>query len=236
MRCLILSLTRAQGLRRQTMLEGQREGWLCEVETEAGKAYALLCAGGFEVCAVCDCPEGRALTSRLWERPPVAPPWLAAEFSCPVADMVLRAEEAAVLPAMVEARELAGHVPCLALCHLLTLNCLARGLLRQLGMREGLGAWRFLPDMAALTAAHPPLLHNLKGGLYPLAARRHGLRPDAVERSLRLAVESTWMRGSLPGLERFFGHSVDPERGKPTNREFLFRLQEHLTLASRRFQ
>ena len=29
MRCLILSLTRAQGLRRQTMLEGQREGWLC---------------------------------------------------------------------------------------------------------------------------------------------------------------------------------------------------------------
>ena len=222
MRCLILSLTRAQGLQWQTVLEGQREGWLCEVETEAGKAYALLCTGGFEVCAVCDCPEGRALTSRLWERPPVAPPWLAAEFSCPGADMVLRAEEAAALPAMVEARELAGHVPCLAL--------------RQLGMREGLGAWRFLPDMAALTAAHPPLLHDLKGGLYPLAARRHGLRPDAVERSLRLAVESTWMRGSLPGLERFFGHSVDPERGKPTNREFLFRLQEHLTLAARRFQ
>ena len=87
-----------------------------------------------------------------------------------------------------------------------------------------------------LLAAHPPLLHDLKGGLYPLAARRHGLRPDAVERSLRLAVESTWMRGSLPGMERFFGHSVDPERGKPTNREFLFRLQEHLTLAARRFQ
>ena len=57
-------------------------------------------------------------------------------------------------------------------------------------------------DGAALTAAHPPLLHDLKGGLYPLAARRHGLRPDAVERSLRLAVESTWMRGSLPGIAR----------------------------------
>lgn len=236
MRCLILSLTRAQGLQWQTVLEGQREGWLCEVETDARAAYALLREGGWAACVLCDGPEGRALAARLRERPPVAPPWLAAEFPCPGADAVLRGEQLAALPALVEQWESAGHVPCLALCHLPALNCLARGLLRQLGMREGLGAWRFLPDMAALAAAHPPLLHDLKGRLYPLAARRHGLRPGAVERSLRLAVESTWMRGSLPGLERFFGHSVDPERGKPTNREFLYRLQERLTLAARRIQ
>ena len=42
MRCLILSLTRAQGLQWQTVLEGQREGWLCEIETDAGSAYDLL--------------------------------------------------------------------------------------------------------------------------------------------------------------------------------------------------
>ena len=236
MRCLILSLTRAQGLQWQTVLEGQREGWLCRVETDAEAAYALLCGGGLEVCVLCDSPEGRALAARLWERPPVTPPWLVAEFPCPGADAVLRRDDAAALPALVELKESAGHVPRLALCHLPELNCLARGLLRQLGMRKELGAWRFLPDMAALAAAHPPLLHDLKDRLYPLTARRHGLRPGAVERSLRLAVESTWMRGSLPGLERFFGHSVDPERGKPTNREFLYRLQERLTLAAQRIQ
>ena len=234
MRCLILSLTRARGLQWQTVLEGQREGWLCEVETDARAAYALLREGGWAACVLCDGPEGRALAARLRERPPVAPPWLAAELPCPGADAVLRGEQLAALPALVEQWESAGHVPRLALYHLPALNCLARGLLRQLGMREGLGAWRFLPDMAAMITVHPPLMEDLQSRLYPLTARRHGMTPAAVERSLRLAIESTWSGASLGALERFFGHSVDPERGKPTNREFLCRVQERLTLAGRR--
>ena len=47
-----------------------------------------------------------------------------------------------------------------------------------------------------------------------------------MERSLRLCVESVWTSGQLRSLERFFGHSVDPERGKPTNREFIAMLEE----------
>ena len=65
-------------------------------------------------------------------------------------------------------------------------------------------------------------------------AARHGMTAAGVERSLRLCVESTWMHGSLSALERFFGNSVDPERGKPTNREFLCRVQERLALAMQR--
>ena len=61
MRCLILSLTRAQGLQWQTVLEGQREGWLCEIETDAGSAYDLLCQGGWTVCVLCYGHEGLAL-------------------------------------------------------------------------------------------------------------------------------------------------------------------------------
>ena len=88
--------------------------------------------------------------------------------------------------------------------------------------------------MVALTAVHPPLLTDLTHALYPLIARRHGKKPAAVERSLRLCIESTWMRGDLTGLERFFGCSVDPDKGKPTNREFLCRVQERVTFAARR--
>ena len=71
-------------------------------------------------------------------------------------------------------------------------------------------------------------------GLYPLIARRHGLTPAAVERSLRLCIEATWTRGDLAAIDRFFGSSVDPDRGKPTNREFICRVQERVTLAARR--
>ena len=113
---------------------------------------------------------------------------------------------------------------------------LAQGLLNALGVPERLRAWDFLPDMTALTAVHPPLLTNLRGRLYPMAGASCGLSAAAVERSLRLCVESIWSRGNLAVLERFFGSSVDPERGKPTNREFLCRVQERIVLAARRLQ
>ena len=90
--------------------------------------------------------------------------------------------------------------------------------------------------MLALCTLHPALLQDVSLYLYPLVARRYGLTPAAVERSLRLLVESTWSRVPLSALERFFGHSVDPERGKPTNREFLAQLQQRLVLAARRWQ
>ena len=97
-------------------------------------------------------------------------------------------------------------------------------------------AWAFLPEMAALTVVHPPLLTDVTHGLYPLMAHRAQLTPCAVERRLRLAIESTWNRGDYDAIARFFGQSVDPERGKPTNREFLCQLQERLTLSARRME
>ena len=93
-----------------------------------------------------------------------------------------------------------------------------------------------LPEMAALTVVHPPLLTDVTHGLYPLMAHRAQLTPCAVERRLRLAIESTWNRGDYDAIARFFGQSVDPERGKPTNREFLCQLQERLTLSARRME
>ena len=89
---------------------------------------------------------------------------------------------------------------------------------------------------AALTVVHPPLLTDVTHGLYPLMAHRAQLTPCAVERRLRLAIESTWNRGDYDAIARFFGQSVDPERGKPTNREFLCQLQERLTLSARRME
>jgi len=211
MRCVILAVTPTQGQRWLLEVESWGEGWQGQVVFTAEEAYAILRGSYHEACLLCSCPEAEALARRLRERPPLAAPW------------VIHAGEAAPL-----------GMPPGALYHLPEMTCLARSLLRALTVRPGLRAWDFLPDMAALAVVHPPLMEDLRGKLYPLVARRHGMTPAAVERSLRTLVESTWSRGNLAALERFFGHSVDPERGKPTNKEFLCRLQERLTLAGRR--
>lgn len=211
MRCAILALTQRQGRQWQTWVEAQGEKWQGVVYLDAGENYAALCAAYHEVCLLCPCPEAEQLAHRLKERPPLAPPW------------VIRAGEA-----------LPMGMPPAAMQRLEQITCLSRALLRALTVKPGLRAWDFLPDMAALAVVHPPLTEDLQGRLYPLTARRHGMTPAAVERSLRTLVEATWSQGELHALERFFGHSVDPERGKPTNKEFLCQLQQRLTLAARR--
>ena len=100
-------------------------------------------------------------------------------------------------------------------------------------------AAKTIPMLAEKSGATPftdGTAEDLSARLYPLIARRHGITPAAVERSLRLLVESTFTGSRLDALERFFGHSVDPERGKPTNKEFLAQLQQRLMTAHARLR
>lgn len=212
MRCIILALTRSQGEQWLMAVENWGECWQGQVCLTAAEAYQALQEAYAEVCLLCPCPEAHALEQLLVERPLLSPPWVIGAGECLPTGLP---------PGMLASME--------------RLTCLARGLLHALTASCSLRAAEFLPDMAALAVAHPPLLDNLRTRLYPLVARRHGTTPAAVERSLRTLVEATWNHGDLAALERFFGHSIDPERGKPTNKEFLCRLQERLTLAGQRF-
>ena len=57
--------------------------------------------------------------------------------------------------------------------------------------------------------------------LYQACGQTFRVQPASVERCLRVAIESVFTHGSLKGIDRYFGVTVDPERGKPTNRAFL---------------
>jgi two-component system response regulator (stage 0 sporulation protein A) len=51
---------------------------------------------------------------------------------------------------------------------------------------------------------------------------------ETVERNIRYAIEYTWQKGNITEIDKTFGYTVDMERGKPTNREFIFMIAEHL--------
>ncbi len=217
----------------QWAMENLGDDWRCQCAVRDEAAYGLLMERRFDLCLMLT-DEADMLGTRLTARPPLSPPWLLARTPAPWADGAPDTAEAILQQYM--AWESAGRLPKLALTRHGQFSCLARGLMRTLAVPENLRAWAFLPDLVALCAVHPPLMADLRRRLYPLTARRHGLTPTVVERRLRLAIESTWSSASLTSLERFFGHSVDPERGKPTNREFLCRVQERLLLAGARLR
>ena len=78
------------------------------------------------------------------------------------------------------------------------------------------------------------LIHSPASAAHPLqqsyaaCAAHFGTSAQAVERCLRIAVEQVFTQGSMQGIERHFGATIDPERGKPTNRAFLLQAAEGL--------
>ena len=51
-----------------------------------------------------------------------------------------------------------------------------------------------------------------------------------VERAIRHAIEVSWSRGDYDLMEDLFGHSVDYDRAKPTNSEFIATITDKLKL------
>ena len=230
MRCIILTPDARKGRDWRWAIENLSDAWQCIPALHAAQAIEQL-EHYAEVLLLADCGESRELLRSLTASPLLSPPWvLGIDFPGP--DGMLTAP--GDLPDKLRSLLQAGHLPSLAAWRMSRVEAVAAALLRTMAVPPKLRAWDFLPEMAAMLVVHPPLAQDLSHGLYPLIASRHGMTTANVERSLRLCVESTWVRGSIGALERFFGSSVDPEKGKPTNREFLCRLQERLTLSMHR--
>ena len=65
--------------------------------------------------------------------------------------------------------------------------------------------------------------------LYPYVAKIHSTTPTRVERAIRHAIEISCYRGNEELIEKYFGYSVDPIKGKPKNSEFIASVVEYIS-------
>lgn len=64
--------------------------------------------------------------------------------------------------------------------------------------------------------------------LYPCIAKEFNTTPSRVERAIRHAIEVAWTRGDVELFEKVFAFSVNPEKGKPVNCEFIAAVTEYI--------
>lgn len=219
----------------QQQLENADEHCLCQTTASAQQALDVIAAGQTDAVILCGGDASQTLLDALSRQPPLHAVWLIGDdLADPRIDLTLSIQDAAALHVWWQNALDRGELPCMAQTYLPQLTGLAGSLLHVLDMPPRLGAWTFLPEMLALSAVCPQLLDAVSLRLYPLVGSHFGLSSACVERRLRLAVESTWNRADIDALDRFFGQSIDPMRGKPTNREFLCRMRERLYFDARR--
>ena len=94
--------------------------------------------------------------------------------------------------------------------------------LDRLGVRKELNGHWYLIAAIAMQSATRFVPEPLK--LYDNIADYYDTTPAAVEKAIRYAIEMAWTEGDIEYQHKVFGMSIDEEKGKPTNAEFIARL------------
>ena len=105
-------------------------------------------------------------------------------------------------------------------------------LLHDLGMPSNIKGYHYIRDAVSLVYNDPSLIGGITKILYPKIGKKYDASVTRVERAIRHAIEVSWNRADWDLMEEIFGHSVDIDKAKPTNSEFIVTLADKLKLES----
>lgn len=103
-------------------------------------------------------------------------------------------------------------------------------LLHELGMPAHIKGYQYIREAISMVYDNPEIVGGITKELYPELAIKFDTTVSRVERAIRHAIEVSWNRGDWDLMEDVFGHSVDIDKAKPTNSEFIVTLADKLRL------
>ncbi len=103
-------------------------------------------------------------------------------------------------------------------------------IIHQMGVPAHIKGYQYLRDAILMVIEEVNLLGAVTKELYPLIAKKYMTTPSRVERAIRHAIELAWDRGNVDMMNRFFGYTINVERGKPTNSEFIAMVADKLRI------
>lgn len=97
-------------------------------------------------------------------------------------------------------------------------------LLLDIGLSPAALGFQFITYAEQLILMDEKYLHHVTKLLYIDVAKKFQTTPAAVERNIRHCITTAWLHGSLAEIHKLFRNSINPEKGVPTNTQFLARL------------
>lgn len=103
-------------------------------------------------------------------------------------------------------------------------------LLHELGVPSHIKGYTYIREGISLIYNDPKLSSAITKELYPMIAKKYDTTSSRVERAIRHAIEVSWNRANWELMEEIFGYSVDIDKAKATNSEFIVTLADKLRL------
>lgn len=110
------------------------------------------------------------------------------------------------------------------------LEVVISGIMHQIGVPAHIKGYQYLREAIILAINDNEMMNSVTKMLYPTVAKSFSTTSSRVERAIRHAIEVAWDRGDVDVLSSYFGYTIQNERGKPTNSEFIAMISDKLRL------
>ena len=103
-------------------------------------------------------------------------------------------------------------------------------IIHQIGVPAHIKGYQYLRTAILLTIEDNEIINSVTKILYPSVAKKYATTTSRVERAIRHAIEVAWDRGDIDTLNSYFGYTIQNDRGKPTNSEFIAMIADNMRL------
>jgi two-component system response regulator (stage 0 sporulation protein A) len=103
-------------------------------------------------------------------------------------------------------------------------------IMHELGVPAHIKGYQYVRFAIALAVKDREAMASVTKILYPSVAKEFATTPSRVERAIRHAIEVAWDRRDVDVFNSYFGYTINSQRGKPTNSEFIATISDKLRL------
>ncbi len=106
-------------------------------------------------------------------------------------------------------------------------------IIHDVGVPAHIKGYQYIREAIILAVKNEDIINAITKTLYPTLASMFKTTPSRVERAIRHAIEVAWNRGQIEMHDKIFGYTVNSNKGKPTNSEFIAMIADKLRLEER---
>lgn len=103
-------------------------------------------------------------------------------------------------------------------------------IIHEIGVPAHIKGYNYLRNAIDLCIHDDEFINSITKLLYPTVAKNFSTTSSRVERAIRHAIEVAWNRGREEVLTDIFGYTIDTNKGKPTNGEFIAMISDSIKL------
>ena len=106
-------------------------------------------------------------------------------------------------------------------------------IIHDVGVPAHIKGYQYLREAIIMSVNDNEMLNSITKILYPSIAKKFQTTSSRVERAIRHAIEVAWNRGRMDTIDELFGYTINAEKGKPTNSEFIALIADKIRLEYR---